>query len=1007
MNSVTKYFHNVLKSQCNPRIDFSKDSKFVIIEKEEFENGILSDESAEKYFECLDTKRTSTLDIFIAAKTVKTHFNSAERWDSQPDDLTCVFFIPAKLHTNGSLSFPEKQPMIPREFLEPMIERELSIGHIDRLDRYLSEHTAEFKLINTWKDYIGYSKKMYEFVTGKPFEEQVLTDSIQFDGRYYIFKDEMIVATKGIAELYEDIQNQSQALPLYETLTAMKCANAVELTNINDIESMKDHCAGMEPGYPISPSQRESVIHFNQLKNGEILAVSGPPGTGKTTLLQSIVAGMVTDHALRKLDAPVIVASSTNNQAVTNIIDSFGKIKPSWESSCIESRWLPNINSFSVFFPSQKAQKKSLGYQCIDNKYTFLAEISSEEYIRNAKAFLSVKFARFSGEKYESIQKCKEYLHSKLLEVDRIRRDILTRTAEVAIPEGTDAQEYLHSFDEQIDELQAHLYSLSKEIKETEKKNTDAANRMKEWEASYKNLPFLVRLLPFLKYSKRKLKIWFADFRTTEETTFLTIDTPDLNKVIDLYIQQIRENDTALERIRNSVSDAEKKKKALTETKKQIESKINSILQAAEESQLVSWVFRELDASESKKRRLENEIALKADYSRSILKKCVLSETNAMMDKTLRYLEFWLSVHYYECEFLEQKPLTEKQIGTTIPDVIKKKLRRLAMVAPCMVMTFFKLPINFCGLSQESKMKRYLYNFADLLIADEAGQTSPEIAAASFALAKRAVIVGDEYQIPPVWGTSHLLDISLALEAGVIRSAEDFRLLEESGLNASESSLMRAASQSCCFHKHGPGLFLCEHRRCYNEIIGYCNELIYNGHLKPSREDHPNKLPCLGYHDIPVAHAEKAGTSRANPQEAEAIAVWLNENFPKLRNIYDVNKVKDNEIIAVITPFKAQTARIKSAIKQHCGDLAKNIGVGTVHTFQGAERKVIIFSTVYGHEDNCGFIDGNKNLMNVAVSRAKDAFWVFGSIGCLKDKPLDTASGLMYSYVKNSIINKL
>ena len=78
-------------------------------------------------------------------------------------------------------------------------------------------------------------------------------------------------------------------------------------------------------------------------------------------------------------------------------------------------------------------------------------------------------------------------------------------------------------------------------------------------------------------------------------------------------------------------------------------------------------------------------------------------------------------------------------------------------------------------------MKRYLYNFADLLIADEAGQTSPEIAAASFALAKRAVIVGDEYQIPPVWGTSRLLDISLALEAGVIRSAEDFRLLEESG----------------------------------------------------------------------------------------------------------------------------------------------------------------------------------------------------------------------------------
>jgi superfamily I DNA and/or RNA helicase len=33
--------------------------------------------------------------------------------------------------------------------------------------------------------------------------------------------------------------------------------------------------------------------------------------------------------------------------------------------------------------------------------------------------------------------------------------------------------------------------------------------------------------------------------------------------------------------------------------------------------------------------------------------------------------------------------------------------------------------------------KSYLYDFADLLIVDEAGQVLPEVAAASFALAKR------------------------------------------------------------------------------------------------------------------------------------------------------------------------------------------------------------------------------------------------------------------------------
>ena len=38
-------------------------------------------------------------------------------------------------------------------------------------------------------------------------------------------------------------------------------------------------------------------------------------------------------------------------------------------------------------------------------------------------------------------------------------------------------------------------------------------------------------------------------------------------------------------------------------------------------------------------------------------------------------------------------------------------------------------------------------------------------------------------------------------------------------------------------------------------------------------------------------------------------------------------------------------------LKKEVPEYAGNIDVGTVHTFQGAERKVIIFSSVYGHED--------------------------------------------------------
>ena len=70
------------------------------------------------------------------------------------------------------------------------------------------------------------------------------------------------------------------------------------------------------------------------------------------------------------------------------------------------------------------------------------------------------------------------------------------------------------------------------------------------------------------------------------------------------------------------------------------------------------------------------------------------------------------------------------------------------------------------------------------------------------------------------------------------------------------------------------------------------------------------------------------------------------------------------------------------------------IDVGTVHTFQGGERKVIIMSTVYGKNDGCFFIDANKSLLNVAVSRAKDSFLVIGDISCLSDSE-NKPSGLL------------
>lgn len=121
-------------------------------------------------------------------------------------------------------------------------------------------------------------------------------------------------------------------------------------------------------------------------------------------------------------------------------------------------------------------------------------------------------------------------------------------------------------------------------------------------------------------------------------------------------------------------------------------------------------------------------------------------------------------------------------------------------------------------------------------------------------------------------------------------------------------------------------------------------------------------------------------------------------NYKLITNAYP-KEAKEN-LIGIITPFKAQVECIKSELKKQMPTNHSKISVGTVHTFQGAERKIIILSTVYGKQDGCFFIDANKSLMNVAVSRAKDNFFVFGDINCLKDTQ-SSASGLLKKCVLN------
>tara|TARA_R100000322_G_scaffold45380_2_gene28416 strand:+ start:35 stop:1201 length:1167 start_codon:yes stop_codon:yes gene_type:complete len=204
-------------------------------------------------------------------------------------------------------------------------------------------------------------------------------------------------------------------------------------------------------------------------------------------------------------------------------------------------------------------------------------------------------------------------------------------------------------------------------------------------------------------------------------------------------------------------------------------------------------------------------------------------------------------------------------------------------------------------------------------------------------------------------------------------------------------------------------MYLYEHRRCYDSIIEYCNSLCYKGKLQPKRGPKPDGgLPGLGYLHVDGMCRQSNGGSRHNLLEAQTIAAWIQANEAELKQYYSKELW---EIVGVITPFGAQTraiVRACAALGIRTGKSDGEMAVGTVHSFQGAERPVVIFSAVYSKHADGEFIDRRDSMLNVAVSRAKDSFLVFGDMDLFSllstSKPRGRLAQLLFTDPANELI---
>ena len=260
----------------------------------------------------------------------------------------------------------------------------------------------------------------------------------------------------------------------------------------------------------------------------------------------------------------------------------------------------------------------------------------------------------------------------------------------------------------------------------------------------------------------------------------------------------------------------------------------------------------------------------------------------------------------------------------------------------------------------------------DLLIVDEASQCSLAAVLPLAYRARRILVVGDPNQLTPI------VTLDRSTLDGIARAvgATDAQMRNEQVSVGSDSAFTAYAARS------GPAHLLDEHYRCHPEIARFVNEQFYGGTLRVLTDVPKGEgLRGLSFVDVP-GHTQRGKTGGAfNRVEAEAVIAWVLEHPAKPGTL------------GVVTPFAAQADLISDRLLAALGSSAGGITVGSAHKFQGEERDVVLFSTVLAADalrGTVGWLETHRNLVNVAVSRARRALIVFGDQAALAALPVPT-----------------
>ena len=246
------------------------------------------------------------------------------------------------------------------------------------------------------------------------------------------------------------------------------------------------------------------------------------------------------------------------------------------------------------------------------------------------------------------------------------------------------------------------------------------------------------------------------------------------------------------------------------------------------------------------------------------------------------------------------------------------------------------------------------------VVMDEAGQALEPAAWIPALKARKLVLAGDPFQLPPT-----------------IKSMEASR----GGLNKT------LLEKSISLHPESVAL-LEEQYRMNEAIMGFSSRIFYENRLR-AHSSVANHLLADG--EKPLEFIDTAGcgfeeksegTSTSNPEEAAFLIRHLHRLTETLKEHFSPEKFPT---IGIISPYRQQVLLIKEYFDHDMALqwLSHKISINTIDSFQGQERDVICISLCRSNADGeIGFLSDTRR-MNVAMTRARKKLIVIGDSATL------------------------